>query len=141
MTYVETHRHKAFVDSTLAVVWSPTRCVLKQTDCPDATVCAEIEPVQRAARHANQIAGFDFDCQHWSTRRVNVEYPVTGDGEPHFVFVVPVLAIKLREHVTEPWCCWTNVNHVGRNVAASSLQFFNLACICMQNLFGWSIVR
>src|SRR5215510_3264351 len=89
---------KVFVYTTLRVVRRPTGCVLKQTNGTNATVRTKIEPVQRASRYANQIACFDFDCQHGAARRVNVEQSVTGDNESYFVFVVPVFAIKLREH-------------------------------------------
>src|SRR5690348_7754920 len=36
---------KVLVDTTLSVVRRPTRSILKQTNCSDATIPTEIEPV------------------------------------------------------------------------------------------------
>src|SRR5690242_17946237 len=101
MREAETDGRESFIDAAFSVVRRPAGRVLKQTNRTDATIGAEIEPVQGAAWHANQIAGFDFDRQHWSSRRVNVKKPVAGNNEAHFVFVVPVFAIELREHCVE----------------------------------------
>ena len=57
--------------------------------------------------------------------------PVTGwtwnksaalDDEPHFVFVVPVLAAELREHHVEVGRLRFDVDDVGGDVAAALLQ-------------------
>ena len=66
MCEAETHWKKVFIDAAVGVVRSPSGGVLKQTDGADATIVAEIEPVQRASRDANQIARFDFDREHGS---------------------------------------------------------------------------
>ena len=41
----ETDRQEIFVNAAFGVIRRPTRRVLKQTDRPDATIGAEIEPV------------------------------------------------------------------------------------------------
>src|SRR5215212_10703402 len=64
---------KAFINTTLGVLCRTTSSVLKQTDRSDATICAEVEPVPCAAWYADQITGFDLDCQHRSRCRMNVK--------------------------------------------------------------------
>src|ERR1044071_1567519 len=124
MCGAKANRHKYFIDTTLRVVRRPARHVLKQANRADATIGAEVEPVQRAARNANQIAGFDFDCQHSAVRRMNVEESVTGDGESHFVLIVPVFAIELCEHFFKSEGCRVDVDDVGSDVAAALLESF-----------------
>ncbi len=43
------------------------------------------------------------------------------DDESYFVFVVPVFAIELREHLFETGCGRVHVDDVGGHVAAASL--------------------
>ena len=49
------------VDAGLRVVRRPARLILEQADRADAPLRAEIEPVVRAPRHADQVAGLDLD--------------------------------------------------------------------------------
>src|SRR6185503_17415927 len=127
MRGAETHRKEVFINAAFRVVRRPACCVLKQTNRPDATIGAEIEPVERAAGHTDQIACFDFDAEHGSACRVNVKKTVTGNDESHFVLVVPVLAIKLRQHCIETRCGGTDVDHVGSYVTSALLQSLDLA--------------
>src|ERR1044072_9374188 len=103
----------------------PARCILKQANCADASIGAQIEPVQRATWDTNQIAGFDFDTEHGPRFSVNMKKSVTGDGESDFVLVVPVLAIKLRQYRVEPGCFRTDVDHISSHVAAARFELFD----------------
>ena len=86
------------IDTAFRVMRRPAGWVLKQSNRADLPVGAEIEPVQRPARHANEIAGLDFDCENGRIRRMNVEQPAALNDESDFVFVVPVFAAEFRKH-------------------------------------------
>jgi len=131
---------KILIDATLGVVGRPTRRVLKQANRANATVRTQVEPVQRSAWHANQVAGFDFDRQYRSTVCVDVKKSVTRNDESDFVFVVPVFAIEFREHLFETGCGGIYIDHVGSHVAAALFERFNLARVGVQDRFGWSVV-
>ena len=91
----EADRLESLVDAALGVVRRPARRILEQPDRADAAIGAEIEPVMRAARHADQIAGLDFDREDRAARRMDVEQAAAFDDEADLVLVVPVLAIEL----------------------------------------------
>src|ERR671918_465796 len=101
MCYAETNWKKVFINTAVGVLRSPSGRVLKQADCPDATIVAEVEPMECAARNANQIAGFHFNREHGAGGRVNVKQSSARDNESHFIFVVPVFAIEFCEHRIE----------------------------------------
>src|SRR4051794_13803239 len=60
----ETERLKVRVHAAVGVMRRPTRLVLEETNRTNAAVRAEIEPVMRPLRHANQVARFDLDREH-----------------------------------------------------------------------------
>src|SRR6185295_11029126 len=72
------------IDAAVGVVRRPARPVLEETNRADAAIGAEIEPVMRALRHANEIAGFDLDREHRTVRRVNVKQSAPLDDQTHF---------------------------------------------------------
>ena len=78
----------------------PARRILEEANRPDAPVGAEIEPVMRAARHADEIAAPRPRARTRCRRRLTWNSPAALDDEADFVFVVPVLAVELREHAS-----------------------------------------
>src|SRR5262245_37537376 len=110
----------------------PSRWILKQTNGPDATIGAEIEPVQRASRYTDQITGFDFDAEHGSRFTMNMKDPMPRDDKSHFVFVVPVLAIELRQQRVETRRCRGDVDHISSHVATTSFELLDLARVCVE---------
>src|SRR5215207_5243013 len=77
------------IHSAARVLRRPAGRVLEQTDGADPPVRTEVEPMVRAFRHANEIAGFDLDGEHRTLRRMNVEQAASFDDESDFVLVVP----------------------------------------------------
>src|SRR5688500_4643215 len=75
----ETNRLKPGVDSALCVMGRPTGNVLEQSDRPNRPVAAEIEPMTRTARYADQIAGVHFDRHHITVLGCDVKQPATLD--------------------------------------------------------------
>src|SRR5689334_18150327 len=136
----ETRQQEVFVNGAFSVMRRPARSVLKQTNGSDAAIGAEIEPVQRASGNTNQIAGFDFDTKHVSGFGMNMKKPVTSDRESDFVLVVPVLAIKLRQHCVEPGCCGADVDYISSHVAAAIFQLFDFARVSVEDCFGRRVV-
>src|SRR5688572_8513438 len=76
-------RLEALVDTAVGVVRRPPRNILEEPDRPDAALRAQVEPVMRTARYADQIAGFHFDREDRSFERMHVEESTTFDDEPH----------------------------------------------------------
>src|SRR5262245_13269602 len=93
--WAEAHGLKLSVHAALRVVRCPAGRILKEPNRPDTTVGAEIEPVMRATRYTNQVAGLNFDRKHRSLGRMDVKEPAPFDDEPHLIFVVPVLTAEL----------------------------------------------
>ena len=50
--------------------------------------------VPRPLWHADEVAGHHFERKHRPAIRVDLEQPAAFDDEPHFVFVVPMLATE-----------------------------------------------
>src|SRR5215471_19779040 len=95
----EAQRLEAAIDAAVGVMRSPAGDVLKEPNRAYTAVSAEIEPMVRATRDANEIARLDFDGEHRpAVSRVDVEEPAAFDNQPHFVLVVPVFRAELREH-------------------------------------------
>src|SRR5436853_5745240 len=115
----EAKRLIAGILAAFGVMRCPARRVLKQADGANLTVRAEVEPVMRAARHTDQITGFDFDGRHWPLSWMNVKQAAPGDDEAHFVFIMPVLALEARQHRIETRRLRSNVNHVDSHIAAA----------------------
>src|SRR6266536_649325 len=135
MGNTEADRKKILINATIGIVRCPTSHVLKQTDGSNPPVCAEVEPVPGAARNTNQISGLDLYADYPTGLRVNMEQSVARDYESHLVFVVPVLAIKLRQHFLKPGSFRTNINHIRRYIAAASFQLVDIIGIRLKNLF------
>ena len=71
----------------------PAGRILEQTNRANATVRTEIEPVMRAAGHANQIAGLDLNREDRPLRRMDMKQAAAFDDEADFVFIVPVFSL------------------------------------------------
>ena len=92
----EAHRFKLRFCSAVGVQGCPSRGILKQANRSDLPICAQIEPMPRAAWDANQVSGFHFNrCDGASVTRMNVKHAVTGENESDFIFIMPVLAAEL----------------------------------------------
>src|SRR5580704_10580877 len=100
------------IQAAAGVVRSPAGTVLEQTDRPNAAVTAQIEPVQRAARHANQVAGFHFESDNGATLRMDMEKSPPCDDIAHFIFVVAMLDVEFRQRRVEPGRIGMDVDHV-----------------------------
>src|SRR5213080_1260224 len=118
-----------------------SRTCLEQANRPDPTVAAEIKPVERPAGHAYQVASFHLNRHHRSLRRMNVEQPASGDDVTHFVFIMGVFDVELRQHGIEPGSVSVHVNHIRRDIPAPALAFFKLRSVCAQHLLRRSILR
>src|SRR3954471_24094896 len=68
----EAERLKPGVDAALRVLRRPPGLILEQAHGANPPVDAEIEPMARPARHADQIAALDFDREHGPCRRMDV---------------------------------------------------------------------
>ena len=65
---------------------------------------------------------------------MNVKQPAALDDEPHFVLVVPVLGVELREHRVEARRVGLDVDDVGGDVAAARLELVDLAGVRREHL-------
>src|SRR5437870_6496964 len=129
----------ASVHAAAGIVRRPAGLLLKQANRPDPTVAAEIKPVERPAGHAYQVASFHLNRHHRSLRRMNVEQPASGDDVTHFVFIMGVFDVELRQHGIEPGSVSVHVNHIRRDIPAPALAFFKLRSVCAQHLLRRSI--
>src|SRR5207247_7505987 len=77
------NRLKFAVHGTVGVVGRPAGSILKQSNRTDAPVAAEVKPVQRSARNADQITGLHLDRDHRDLLRVNMEKPPDGEESAH----------------------------------------------------------
>src|SRR5262249_54076841 len=109
-------------------------CVLKQPDCPNPSIAAEIEPVPGAPWNANQISGFNFNANDRPVLRVNMKQAAPGNNETDLVFFVPMFTVELRQHRLESRGVRRNIDDVGSDVATTNLQSFDLVGVCAQNL-------
>ena len=60
---------------------------------------------------------------------MNVEHASPFDDEAHLVFVMPVLAVELRQHRFEVGRLWPDVDYVGRPIAAAGLERLDLPAV------------
>src|SRR5437764_11999647 len=104
----------------------PAGYVLEQPDGADAPIAAQVEPVVRALRHADEIAAFDLDGKDSGIGRMDVKQAAALDDHPNFVFVVPVLAVEFREHGVETGRLGSDVDDVGGDVPATYFEFVDL---------------
>src|SRR2546427_5896938 len=77
------------VHTAARVVGCPAGLVLEQPNGANAAVAAEIEPVQRPARNANQVSGFNFDRYNRVLRRMNVAQNTPNGNVTNLVFILP----------------------------------------------------
>src|SRR5437016_5974236 len=105
------------MEPAAGVVRRPPGRILKQPNRADAAVGAQIEPVARAVRNADEIPAFDFDGEDRAARRADVKQPTSLDDEADLVFVVPVLAAELGEHDVEARRVGSYVDDVGSGVS------------------------
>src|SRR5260370_34701354 len=78
------------VHAAVCIAGRPAGLVLKQADSANPPVPAKIEPVQRAARYANQISSFHFDRCNRPLRRTDVEPTAPGDDVTDFVLILRI---------------------------------------------------
>src|SRR5262245_19022519 len=132
---------KIAVNAAAGVIRRPARRVFEQTNGPDAAIGAEIEPVQKASRHSDQVARFDLDGDYGAILRVEVKQPSALDDETHLVVVGPVLAVEFGQHLVQALCLRFNVDHVRRDVTAALFEILYFGRICGENLFRWRVSR
>ena len=132
------------IHTAAGVVRGPAGNILKQTDRANAAITAQVEPVQRAARNTNQIASLNLERDYGTIRRMNVEESTPGDDVTHFVFIVAMLDVELREHGIESRGIGIYIDDVGGHVSATAFQFLHLWRIGVQDLlrrcFGTDVV-
>src|SRR5262249_25290546 len=117
---------ESLVDAALRVMGRPSRGILEQPNSADTTVRAKIEPVGRAFRDANHIAGFHFDGEYRTRVRMNMKQAAALHDQTHLVFIVPMLRIESREHRFEPRRLGIDVDDVGRDIATALFQLVDL---------------
>src|SRR5437867_6607329 len=83
----EADRLKSAVDAAVRVVRRPAGGILKQANRADPAIAAQVEPMVRPLRDADQIAAFDLDGEHGAAGRVDVEQAAAFDDQADFVFV------------------------------------------------------
>src|SRR5580693_1358639 len=127
------------IHAAARVVRHPAGLILEQTDSANAPVSAKIEPVQRASRYANQIACFHFDGNNSTLLRVNMKQPAPSDDVAHFVFVMGMLDVELREHRVQPGRIRINIYHIRSYEPATPFEFLNLTAERCQDLLCRSI--
>src|SRR5712692_6248147 len=123
------------------VLRRPAGLVLEQPNGANAAVSAEIEPVQRAARNANQVAGFHFYRHNWALLRVDMEQSAPGDDVADFVLIVAMLDVELCEHRIQPGSVRSDVDHIRGDVATLALELLDLLAAGAQYLIRGSIRR
>src|SRR5215470_5667150 len=75
MGRTKTERLIISVNAAFGIMRRPACRVFEQTNCADAAVGAEIEPVQEASRHSDQISRYDLNGDDRAVMRVNVKQP------------------------------------------------------------------
>ena len=57
------------------------------------------------------------------------------NDETHFIFVVPMLAIKLGQHDFQIGCLWANIDDIRRDISTAPLELFYFGGIGRKSLF------
>src|SRR5581483_5850332 len=99
----------------------PSGRILEQTNGPNLAVGTQVEPMQRAAGHTDQVARFHFNGQDRRVLRMNVEYAASCNDESDFVLIVPMLAAEFRKHRIEVRGLRIDVDDVRGDVTADAL--------------------
>src|SRR5262245_49920764 len=132
---------KITVNAAARVIRRPARRVFEQTNGANAAISAEIEPVEKAGRHSDQVACFDLDGDYGAILRMKVIQTTTFNDEAHLVVVVPVLAVEFGQHLIQALCLRFDVDHVRRDVTAALFELLYLGRIRGQNIFRWRVSR
>ena len=82
----QTDRFITCVNSTSSVVGGPSCWILKQSNRPDLTLSAEIEPVPGSPGHAYQITCFDFQRHYRTVFGSDMKQAPAGNDETHLVW-------------------------------------------------------
>src|SRR5579863_5807169 len=83
----EADRIVGAIGAALRVVRRPASSVLEQSNGANPPFLAQIEPVPRPARHAQQVARFHRNGNDVSFARMNMEQSAPFDDESYFVFI------------------------------------------------------
>ena len=127
------------VHAAACVVGRPAGLVLEQANRANAAVSAKIEPMQGSSRNANQVAGIDFDRDHWTLLRMNMEQASSGNDVTDLILIMRMLNIELGKHGVQPGSIRVDVNHIGGDVAALAFEMLDLFAVSVQNLISRSI--
>src|SRR5437667_61253 len=101
-----------FVHATIGVPRRPAGGILKKTDAADLSVGTKVEPVQRPARNANQVARLHFDSNNRRCLGIHMEKPAPLDDEANLVLLMPMFPAELRKHGVQVWGLCIHVNHI-----------------------------
>src|SRR6266567_5119021 len=129
------------VHAAVRITRRPARFFLEQPDRTNAAVSAKIEPVQRPARNANQVAGLDFDRNNRALLRMNMEQASASDDVTDFVLIMGMLDVELCEHRIQPGSIGMDVDHIRRDVTSPALEFLDLSTVGAQDLVRGGIAR
>src|SRR6266581_1286246 len=129
------------VHAAVRIMRRPARFFLEQPDRTNAAVSAQIEPVQRPARNANQVAGLDFDRNNRALERMDMEQASARYDVADFVLIVGMLDIELCEHRIQPGSIGMDVDHIRGEVTSPALEFLDLLSVGAQDLVRGGIAR
>src|SRR5258708_4329629 len=122
------------VHAAVRIMRRPSRFFLEQPDRTNAAVSAQIEPVERSARNANQVAGLDFDRNNRALARMDMEQTSACDDVPDLVLIMRVLDVELCEHRIQPGSIGMDVDHIRGHVTSPALEFLDLLAVGAQDL-------
>src|SRR6266567_6303870 len=122
------------VHAAVRIMRRPARFFLEQPDRTNAAVPAKIEPVQRPARNANQVAGLHLDRNNRALLRMNMEQASASDDVTDFVLIMGMLDVELCEHRIQPGSIGMDVDHIRRDVTSPALEFLDLSTVGAQDL-------
>src|SRR5215471_9263262 len=83
----EAHGLEGGVDPAVRVMRRPAGRILEESDRANSALAAQIEPVARSARDADQVPGPNLDRENASIRRMDVEEAPPFDDEADLVLV------------------------------------------------------
>ena len=112
--------------SRLAVQRRPAVMIEEEAHAADVPRLAQIEPVVRASRDDDQIAGVDFDAHPLVARVPNIENARAVDDEPNLVEGVVMLLIEFRADGVEVGSLRRERHLVLVDVAALALDALDL---------------
>src|SRR5262244_2578514 len=125
----ETQWQKIFVQPAIGVVGRPSRNILEHANGSNPSIIAEVKPVPRSPRHPQQIAGFHFNADNATFFEMNMEKSMTGNDESNFIFIMPMLTIKLCEHFRKAGRFGAHIDHISSDVATTAFQLFDLVLV------------